>query len=90
MNNANWAIECELLTHEMVRLLHNVKVQCGIESHDWALASSHVAACRLMSFSTANAVEGETARTYLRSRIGEQAHQGCSIGKQGWSIATTI
>jgi hypothetical protein len=68
-------------------LLHNVKVRCGIESHDWALASSHVAACRLMSFSTANAVEGETARN-----IPAQPHWGnrvCSIGKQGCSIATT-
>jgi hypothetical protein len=61
-------------------LLHDVKVRCGIERHDWALGSLHVPACQACDcchFRPRNVVEGGIARTFLRVRIGEQ---GCSVG----------
>jgi hypothetical protein len=61
-------------------LLHDVKVRCGIERHDWALGPLHVPACQACDcchFRPRNVVEGGIARTLLRVRIGEQ---GCSVG----------
>jgi hypothetical protein len=89
MNNVNWAqsnMNCGLT--KWFVLLHDVKVRCGIERHDWALGSLHVPACQACDcchFRPRNVVEGGD-----RTHVAARAHRGTGLfGRgHGCSIAT--